>query len=317
MNIGTFIPKFISLDKIKAKYPYYENYTNFGQRLASLIIYSKMRNSTELAEQIFENRKKSTDYSYYLDMEKGKEDYKSAVDSIRKVVDKHIKQDVNVGIIQLNEYCLAFSCSADYFLGYIDFPTHKTQNVYETTGLNEKALHELDMIRLTDRNENSITLFPSELFAKMYSNEKLTPEEQKQVEEIFFDTSDKYMSPLDSHRPLLMDLLNYMLASGNIEKIIIQFRNFVNARFKVPVYYDNDKGNFIYPDNAYSYTGDTNLGGKIYKGNYILNFASSPDNPNDNAPISLSDTFFDMVILKDIEKIFYEMRTDYKKEYGD
>lgn len=215
--------------------------------------------------------------------------------------------------------CELFNCELGYLLCEKEYEckTRCDSDIYRETGLNEESIQTLKQIRKQDRNENSISLFPSELFAKMNSNEELTLEEQKQMEEIFFDTSDKYMYPLDSHRPLLMDLLNYMLASGNIEKIIIQFRNFVNARFKVPVYYDNDKNNFIYPNNDYSYTGDIKYGDKIHKGNYILNFASSPDNPNDNAPIYLSDTFFDTVTLKDIEKIFYEMRADYEKGHGD
>lgn len=282
----------------------------FGERITALRESKEIYSVQRLAEEIFEQLEKYN--------KTGIPDTDNAtIEGIRKRIASHLKPNCNPKMEFIKEYCDFFQCEADFLLGYIDFPTHKTQNVYETTGLNEKALHELDMIRLTDRNENYITLFPSELFTKMYSNERLTPEEQKQAEEIFFDASGKYMSPLDSHRPLLMDLLNYMLASGNIEKILIQFRNFVNARFNVPVYYDNDKNSFIYPDNAYSYTGDANLGGKIYKGNYILNFASSPDNPNDNAPIYLSDTFFDTVTLKDIEKIFYEMRTDYEKEYRD
>ncbi|MBO5146239.1 MAG: hypothetical protein J6C19_12015 [Lachnospiraceae bacterium] len=282
----------------------------FGERITALRKSREINSVQGLAEEIFEQLEKYN--------KTGIPDTDNAtIEGIRKRIASHLKPNCNPKMEFIKEYCDFFQCEADFLLGYIDFPTHKTQNVYEATGLNEKALHELNMIQLTDRNENSITLFPSELFAKMNSNGELTLEEQKQMEEIFFDTSGKYMHPLDSHRPLLMDLLNYMLASGNIEKIIIQFRNFVNARFKVPVYYDNDKNSFIYPNNDYSYTGDIKHGDKIHKGNYILNFASSPDNPNDNAPIYLSDTFFDTVTLKDIEKIFYEMRTDYEKGHGD
>lgn len=146
MNIGIFIPNFVVMDDILAKYPYYENCPNFGQRLASLIVYSKMRNSTELAEKIFENRKSSTDYANYLSMKKGDADYKSAVDNIRKVIDKHIQKNVNVGIIQLNEYCMAFSCSADYFLGYIDFPTKSDTDICSTIGLDLEIKNGLELV---------------------------------------------------------------------------------------------------------------------------------------------------------------------------
>lgn len=278
----------------------------FGERITALRENMQIKSVQKLAEEIFEKLDKYNKTGI-------PETDNLTIEGIRKRIASHLKSNCNPKMEFIKEYCDFFHCEADFLLGYIDFPTRKVQSVYEVTGLNEKAIHALNMIQLTDKNENSITLFPPELFAKIRNNEEMTPEEQHQFEEIFFDTEGKYIRPLESNNPKLMDLLNYMLDSGNIEKIVVQFRNFINAKFKVPVYYDNDKNNFIYPDNDYSYTGDIKHGDKIYKGNYILNFASSPDNPNDNAPIFLSDTFFDTVTLKDIEKIFYEMRTDYEK----
>ena len=146
MKTGIFVPKFVSMSDILAKYQYYKNFSNFGQRLASLIVYSKMRNSTELAEKIFKNRKNSTDYADYLYIEKGSDDYKSTVDNIRKLIDKHMQKDINVGIIQLNEYCMAFSCSADYFLGYIDFPTKSDTDICSVIGLDLEIKKGLEIV---------------------------------------------------------------------------------------------------------------------------------------------------------------------------
>lgn len=282
----------------------------FGERLTALRQDKGIKSVQALAEAIFEKFDKY-EKSDSVDINIG------TIESIRKRIASHLKENCNPKMEFIKEYCVFFDCDAGFLLGYIDFPTQKSQNVYELTGLNDKALEALNLIQLTDKNENSVTVFPHQLFKKMYSNEELTNEELAQVENIFFDSSDKYRETVDNHRPLLMDILNFMLANGSIEDLVKQFRNFINARFTVPVYYDNDKSSFIYPDNPYSYTGDTQINGKTYNGTYILNFASSKDEPNDNAPIFLSNTFFDTVTLKEVERIFYEMRDDYEQRSDD
>lgn len=282
----------------------------FGERLTALRQDKGIKSVQALAEAIFEKFDKY-EKSDSVDINVG------TIESIRKRIASHLKENCNPKMEFIKEYCDFFDCDAGFLLGYMDFPTQKSQNVYELTGLNDKALEALNSIQLTDKNENSVTVFPRQLFKKMYSNEELTNDELAQVENIFFDSSDKYRKTVDNHRPLLMDILNFMLANGSIEDLVKQFRNFINARFTVPVYYDNDKRSFIYPDNPYSYTGDTQINGKTYDGTYILNFASSKDEPNDNAPIFLSNTFFDTVTLKEVERIFYEMRDDYEQRSDD
>ena len=278
----------------------------FGERLTALRQDKGIKSVQALAEAIFEKFEKyeksnSEDINY------------GTVESIRKRIASHLNANCNPKMEFIKEYCDFFECDADYLLGYIDFPTRKAQDVYKITGLNEKAVDALKMIQTQDKNENSITVFPKNLFNKMMNHTDLSEEELRQIENIFFDTTDENIRFLDSQRPLLMDILNYMLASGYMEELVKYFRNFINAKYKVPVYFDNEKKCFVYPDNGYSYTGDFTHGNTTFKGNYVLNFASSQDNPNDNAPIFLTDTFFDTVTLKDVEKLFYEMRTDYEK----
>ena len=199
--------------------------------------------------------------------------------------------------LYLIEYCNYFHCEADFLLGYIDFPTRKTQSVYEVTGLNEKTIHALEMIQLEDKNENTITIIPKNAT-------------EKQIEQIIINPSPENLKYVPSGRPLLMDLLNFMFENGNMESLVKHFRNYINVKYKIPVYYDNDKHTFVYPDNDWAKTPG-HFGTKDI---YWLNFASSEDKPNDCSSIPLTDSFFDTVILKDIEKVFNNMRTDYEKE---
>lgn len=144
MVFRTFIPDFVSIEKLKTKYPNYDNLSDFGKRLAALIVYKKMRNNTELAEKIFEYRKSSDEYSDYLQMKKDSNPYKNAISSIRRVIDKHIQKQVNVGMEQLKEYCDVFPCSPDYLLGYIDFPTKSDSDVCSLLGLNLEVKQQLE-----------------------------------------------------------------------------------------------------------------------------------------------------------------------------
>lgn len=258
----------------------------FGDRLKALMDYNNL-NSLDLAVKLcgFTDKPKSNTEEY------------ETCKSKRRTIDNHLKlkalKDLktseSLSTLYLIEYCNFFNCEADYLLGYIDFPTKQTRDIYDLTGLNEEAVHALNMIKLEDRNEQ-------ENMAK------------------FNDIPGQYQDETNSHLPLLMDILNFMLSSGYMEYLAMQFRNFVNARYKVPVYYDNDKKSFVYPNNDYSYTGDITPGNTTFKGDYVLNFASSQNNPNDNAPVFLTDTFFDTVTLKTVEKIFYEMRSMYEEE---
>lgn len=279
---------------------------SFGERITALRENKGIRSIQLLAEDIFYTLNKYNKTGI-------EETDNGTIESIRKRISSHLKQDCNPKMEFIKEYCDYFECESDFLLGYIDFPTRQAQDVYKITGLNEKAVDALKMIQIQDKNENSITVFPKNLFNKMMNHTDLSEEELKQIENIFFDTTDEHIRFLDSHRPLLMDILNYMLASGYMEELVKYFRNFINAKYKVPVYFDNEKKCFVYPDNEYSYTGDFTHGNTTFKGNYVLNFASSQDNPNDNAPIFITDTFFDTVTLKDVEKLFYEMRTDFEK----
>ena len=95
-----------------------------------------------------------------------------------------------------------------------------------------------------------------------------------------------------------------------MENMLLHFRNLINARYKVPVFFDNDKNTFIYPDNDYSCIRGLFGCSDIY----TVNLASSQDNPNDNAPLCITDNFIQSVALKDIEDLFKEMKKAYNEE---
>lgn len=144
--------------------------------------------------------------------------------------------------------CRFFKCSADYLLGFINLPTHADTDIHNKTGLNKESIQTLREIQKSDKNENSITIFPKNLYNKMINNEKMTPEESEEFERIFFNTPEENIKPYPSNRPKLMDLLNFMLSNSlDMESLLMAFRNLVNP-FTVPVFYD-DKNGWTFPDN--------------------------------------------------------------------
>ena len=79
------------------------------------------------------------------------------------------------------------------------------------------------------------------------------------------------------------------------------------------MYYDNEKRTFVYPNNGYSYTGDLHFSDNAIKGTYVVNLASSIDEPNDNAPLYLTDSFLESVALKAIENDLLEYKAAYSE----
>lgn len=209
-----------------------------------------------------------------------------------------------------------YDCEVGYLLCEYDCKTGRNTDIKAVTGLNDESIQALEKIHKRDINENTdkITLFPTEIFEKIKNDTPLTEKESAVVQEILFDDTGKYIqeTPKPQKRPLLMDMLNFLFAHKGIERITALFRNYIQACYNVPVYFDNDKNTFVYPNNDYSY-----LPG-LYensKGNYILNFASSQDNPSDHVPVYLNESFFDTVTLKDMEKELNSLRNIYKETH--
>lgn len=204
--------------------------------------------------------------------------------------------------------CHFFKCSADYLLGLIDLPTHADTDIYNKTGLNEESIQTLRELQLSDKNENSITIFPKNLYEKIVGKEKMTPEEMEEFEKIFLNPSEENIKPYPSNRPKLMDLLNFILSNSlDMESLLMAFRNLINP-FTVPVFYD-DKNGWTFPDNQWS--KDVGFNGHV---TYTINLASDEKNPADNLPIWVDKNFIESVNMKSIERIFSTFYDKYKKQ---
>ena len=93
-------------------------------------------------------------------------DYRFAVDIVRKEVAKDLRAPDCRNSKYLYAYCLCFGCSADYLLGFIDFPTKAKTDFYEMTGLWDNCIDTLSECNkhksfdnsFADYNQNIILL---------------------------------------------------------------------------------------------------------------------------------------------------------------
>lgn len=133
---------FIPIHKIKEKYPYFEEYGYFGKKLVQMVVHRNLRNSTELAELLFEYRKSISRGDYQI----REDEKKSKISNIRRTIDEQLKKD-SIGISFVSEYCAVLNCSADYFVGIIDKPTHSDTDIHEKIGLTVNAIAALELIK--------------------------------------------------------------------------------------------------------------------------------------------------------------------------
>lgn len=201
-----------------------------------------------------------------------------------------------------------YSCEIGYLLCEYECETGRNTDINAVTGLNDKSIKGLELIQSQDENENSITIVPKKVMDKLNSNTCSDDEKQRLIEYYMFDNPT--IKKTANKRPTLMDLFNFIVGNGYMEQMLFHFRNLINARYKVPVFFDNDKNTFIYPDNDYSCMRGLFGCSDIY----TVNLASSQDNPNDNAPLCITDNFIQSVALKDIEDLFKEMKKAYNEE---
>lgn len=179
------------------------------------------------------------------------------------------------GIKSNNLIALAklYTVSTDYLLGLSDCKSVDNHYISEKTGLDDEGIKALEMIKLQDINEKR-------------NNELM------QV--------DNGLS--------LVDIMNFTF-EYEIEGILMDIRNFLNVKYKIPVFFDTEKKKWICPKSGYEFS----KGCFGFSDLWWLNLASSEDTPYDNNPIVLSDTFFESVALKDIEKRLYELRNLYNE----
>lgn len=103
----------------------------------------------------------------------------------------------------------------------------------------------------------------------------------------------------------LVDIMNFTF-KWSIENILMSIRDFICVKYKIPVYYDKDK--WICPKSDYEFSkGQSGL----FPNMWWLNLASNEEMPYDNRSIALTDTFFEAVAIKNIEKQLYDLREIY------
>lgn len=166
-----------------------------------------------------------------------------------------------------------YKVSTDYLLGLSNCRSVDNHYISEKTGLDDEGIKALEMIKLQDLNEKR--------------NHRLMK-------------VDNGLS--------LVDIMNFTF-KYEIENILMGIRNFFKVKYKIPVFFDTEKRKWICPKSDYEFS----KGGFGFSDLWWLNLASSEDSPYDNNSIVLSDTFFESVALKDIEKRLYELRDLYNE----
>lgn len=121
----------------------------FGDRLKALMIYNEL-NSLDLAAKLlgYSEKPKSNAPEYEECRVKD------------RTIKNHLKLDAldnqnsseSLSTIYLIEYCNFFHCEADFLLGYIDFPTRKTQSVNEITGLSFTTIEEISELTPSEKH---------------------------------------------------------------------------------------------------------------------------------------------------------------------
>lgn len=183
-----------------------------------------------------------------------------------------------------------FNVSVDYLLGRSECTSVENEYIRKKTGL----------------NDSSIKVLQSAL-----KDDKIDLEQHKLRIKLGYESPDsQYLTTLET--------LNIMFEYSMLVHIAKSFKNFLNTKYKVPVYYDNEKNKWIYPDSGFVKLDGTKtiLDGKeaIFPDEYMLNLASSETHPSDYISFCLSDTFLDTVSLKEIEGRLYEIRNLYREK---
>lgn len=150
-----------------------------------------------------------------------------------------------------------YKVSTDYLLGLSDCKSVDNHYIPEKTGLDDEGINALEMIKLQDINEKR----------------------------------DHGLMKVDNDLSLV-DIMNFIF-KYEIDSILMDIRNFFEVKYKIPVFFDKEKREWICPKSDYEFT----KGSFGFSDLWWLNLASSEDTPYDNNSIVLSDTFFEYVAL--------------------
>ncbi|WP_072523937.1 hypothetical protein [Clostridium sp. Marseille-P3244] len=117
---------------------------DFGVRLKALMYFNNITTSMELAVKLcgYEQKPKTGTSEYEICRTK------------ERTIKNHLKlgnltnlnSSESLTTIYIAEYCHYFHCSADYLLGYIDYPTHSYTDIGEETGLSVSAINSIKQI---------------------------------------------------------------------------------------------------------------------------------------------------------------------------
>lgn len=190
-------------------------------------------------------------------------------------------------LIELSKF---YGVSTDFLLGLSECTSIDNEYIRQKTGLNDSSINVLQ---------------------SAFKEDKLAVEQYESGVKLGYISSDsQYLTTLET--------LNIMFEYSMLIHIAESFKNFLNTKYKVPVYYDNQKNKWTYPSSGFTRSDGTKkiLDGKesIFPDEYILNLASSEAHPSDYISFYLSDTFLDTVSLKEIEKRLYEIRNLYREK---
>ncbi|MDE7177058.1 MAG: hypothetical protein K2O59_04520 [Lachnospiraceae bacterium] len=199
----------------------------------------------------------------------------------------NLNSSESLSTIYLIEYCNFFHCSADYLLGFIDFPTQENQSIYDITGLNNTAINTLSSWFEYERN-----------MKKDYQ------------EQIYF--------PIET--------LNTLLSDDNMEWLLRGIQDLLKSNYKIPAYHNGEyetvninkkysnclTPKYIVPDSDH----DVIKGHGEFSDLYLLTLVQDKEKTWDHTQIVLDDDFFEAVAMKTIEKYLREIRNNYLEEKG-
>ena len=120
---------------------------NFGDRLHALMKYNNIT-TLDLAAKLcgYQNKPKSNTKEYHECCNRA------------RTIKNHLKlgplatisSSKSLATIYLADYCNFFKCSADYFFGYIDYPTKEETDIGKVTGLSKTAIETLKFLNLNN-----------------------------------------------------------------------------------------------------------------------------------------------------------------------
>lgn len=102
---------------------------NTAKALKELMGNTNIKNSRSLAKAMYQNGH----------IKIGDNSKETDINNARRTIDRHLNGE-GVSSDWMKRYCDYFKCSADYLLGYIEYPTHTTTDIHKETGLSESAI---------------------------------------------------------------------------------------------------------------------------------------------------------------------------------